>query len=209
MIKNDNQLSRTVERLLQIQASIKDLEKKYEGPELEFWAGTLRDEATKLKDEINEYNLLRLLPFNNAVENILQKPILLENVGELLAKLRIAAKLTQAEMAERLGWQQSNLSRFENENYNSQTIAKISEYLGNLGVWLYVKPSLVEDKPLINYTPVINQTVESEPVPPTFGRPSTYSNTSSAPSQDTSLENELFGLCCRNVEITDTTSERI
>jgi transcriptional regulator with XRE-family HTH domain len=76
---------------------------------------------------------------------VLNKPILIDNISELLSKLRIAANLSQHEMADKLGWEQSNLSRFENENYNSQTISKIVEYVSALGVWLHITPSLTEE----------------------------------------------------------------
>jgi len=48
-------------------------------------------------------------------------------------------------MAEKLGWQQPNLSRFESENYSSQTIAKITEFVGILGIYLHVMPSITEE----------------------------------------------------------------
>jgi transcriptional regulator with XRE-family HTH domain len=96
-------------------------------------------------DKIIEYKKLKELPFTDAITSLLSRPVLIDNIGELLAKLRIAAKLSQSDIAQRLGWQQSNLSRFESENYNSQTINKIVEYASLLGVWLHVQPSLTEE----------------------------------------------------------------
>lgn len=151
MIKNDTQAKRARSRLKRIQDELKRLEEKYHGFELEFWAGSLREDAAKLQEEIREYELLKIMPFQVAVEAILQESVLLENISELLTKLRIAAKKTQEEMAEELGWQQSNLSRFESEKYNSQTIGKISEYVEALNVWLYLTPALAEHPPRITY----------------------------------------------------------
>ena len=151
MIKNDAQLARAETRLKEVEAEVRDLEKHYTWREAAFWARPLRDEADRLRAEIEEYHRLRKLSLTEAVEGPLQEPVLLENISELLAKLRIAAGLTQDAMATRLAWQQSNLSRFENENYSSQTVAKISEYIGALGVYLHVTPSMTERPPKLRY----------------------------------------------------------
>lgn len=151
MIKSDIQVKRAKARLSRIQDELRRLEGKYDGSELDFWAESLREDATKLQDELREYDLLLLLPFQDAVQAILQEPIPLENIGELLTKLRLAAKKTQKEMAKDLGWRQSNLSRFESEKYTSQTIGKISEYIEALKVYLYVRPTLVDQPANVEY----------------------------------------------------------
>ena len=154
MIKNNLQARRVETRLNELKSEISQMEARYSGEELDFWAGYLKNEMVSLESELNEYQLLQQLPFKEAIEGPLREPVLLENIGELLGKLRIAAKLTQDEMAEKLGWQQPNLSRFEGENYSSQTIAKITEFIGALGVYLHVMPSLAENSPNIIYKPV-------------------------------------------------------
>jgi transcriptional regulator with XRE-family HTH domain len=60
-------------------------------------------------------------------------------------------------MAELLGWEQSNLSRFENENYSSQTISKIVEFASALGIYLHVTPSLTEEPEQPQTQPKIGQ----------------------------------------------------
>jgi len=142
MIRNDGQALRTRRRIAQIRHEIRGLESEYSGDELDFWASQLRDEEIQLKSELNEYYQLKKMSLEDAVTSILQTPTLLENVGDLLAKLRIAANLTQEEMAKRLGWRQPNLSRFENENYCSQSVNKVSEFAGSLGVQLLVVPGI-------------------------------------------------------------------
>jgi len=146
MIKNEAQFKRVAERIEELREEIRKLQGIYTRQELKFWSSAIEDEEKQLLNEQAEYNRLKDLPFEEAVESVLQEPFLFENIGELLAKLRIAAKLTQEEMADRLGWQQANVSRFENENYSSQTVKKISEYVGALGIWLYVTPSLSEKR---------------------------------------------------------------
>jgi len=203
MIRSDVQSVRTENRLRQIQDEIRELETQYSGLELEFWAGQLREEAAKLQSESSEYKLLRKLPLEDAIDYILANPVLIENVGELLTKLRIAAKLTQEEMANMLGWQQSNLSRFENENYSSQTIGKISEYIGALGVYLHITPSMTEQSSNIVYkTEWAQQQVERTAVDiyrtifvpsPTSGSSGNIIS-SQPPTPDTGLAGSLFTL---------------
>ncbi len=149
MIKNEIQAQSTEKRLHEIKKEILEIRGNYPLEEVEFWAWPLEDEALRLQGEIDEYNELKTTKFEIAVEKLLQEPVLLENISDLLAKLRISAKLTQQEMAVKLNWRQPNVSRFENENYSSQSIDKISEYLGALGIWLYVFPSLGERKPTL------------------------------------------------------------
>jgi transcriptional regulator with XRE-family HTH domain len=144
MIKNNIQLRRAVARLHEIRQQISDIQDEYSGFELELLITPLNDEAEELETEIREFQQLRNLALKKAVLGPLKEPILLDNIGELLSKLRIAANLTQQEMADQLGWQQSNISRFENESYHSQTIGKIVEYASSLGIWLHVTPSLTE-----------------------------------------------------------------
>lgn len=147
MIKSDAQLKRAEARLQEIREQIAYLEDRYAGMELQILKSPLVQEEQERESEIEEYQQLRQLSLEEAVEGPLREPVLLDNIGELLAKLRIAADFTQKELAERLGWHQSNLSRFESENYSSQTIAKVVEYAASLGVWLHISPSLTE-KPL-------------------------------------------------------------
>ena len=147
MIKNNIQLKRATSRLREVRQQVKGLREQYVGIELENYTNPLVDEANELEGEIIAYQKLRELTLEQALRKTLKEPVLLDNIGELLAKLRIASGLTQEDLATKLGWQQSNLSRFESENYNSQTIAKIVEYASSLGVWLLVSPSLTENLP--------------------------------------------------------------
>jgi transcriptional regulator with XRE-family HTH domain len=143
MIKNNAQLKSAERTLESIRLSINEYRGKYSDAELDFYVGPMEIEVEELESQIEEYRRLIELPFEQAVKQI--NPILLDNISEVLAKIRISAKLTQAEMAERLGWEQANLSRFENENYTSQTISKIIEFASSIGVWLHIIPTLTEE----------------------------------------------------------------
>lgn len=145
MIKNNRQLASGLKRIKEIENKLHELDKKgYEDVEIGILAGYLKAELKELKTQIEEYEELVRDTLDESVRGRLRKPILLDEIGELLAKLRIAAGLTQKDIADLLGWKQSNVSRFESEDYQSQTIAKVAEYADSLGVWLYVVPELEE-----------------------------------------------------------------
>ena len=144
MIKNDDQWKRVRSRLEGVGSLIEETTAAYSGVERDVRLLPLWDEQQMLHAEIQEYLELRRWSLDHAVQGILSRPLLLDNIGELLAKLRIAAGLTQEEFAAELDWHQSNVSRFESENYSGQTIAKVVEYASALGVWLHVTPSMTE-----------------------------------------------------------------
>jgi transcriptional regulator with XRE-family HTH domain len=152
VIRNRNQLNQARNRLNDVLREVESLSRDYSGMEQEILRTPLIHEIEELREEIAEFQELSQSTLDEATQGILQKPMLLDQIGELLTKLRIAAGFTQAELAARLGWQQPNLSRFESENYNSQTIAKVVEYADSLGVWLHVVPSLTEKPPEVIYT---------------------------------------------------------
>lgn len=144
MIRTDTQLRRAGNRLQQTKIELVEVEEKYSDVELEVMRAPLLEEIREIEDRIREYQALVNLSLQEALEGPLKKPILVENVGELLTSLRIAAGISQTELANEIGWHQSNLSRFESENYSSQTIAKIIEFVSALGVFLHVAPSPTE-----------------------------------------------------------------
>lgn len=144
MIRNRKQLLHAEKRLADVESEISEIRKQYSGIEEKIYTTPLENTAADLRKDIAEYTELVNSSLPEAVNGTLKKAMLLDDIGELLTKLRIAAGLSQAEMAERLEWKQSNLSRFESANYGSQTVAKAVEYADSLGVWLYVVPHLEE-----------------------------------------------------------------
>jgi transcriptional regulator with XRE-family HTH domain len=168
MIKNNIQLKQTLTRLQEVKQQIDELRNQYSGIELEILTTPLWQEIEDLRDQIEEYEELRDSSLEQAIRGRLRASILLDNVSELLTKLRIAASLTQEELANKLGWQQSNLSRFESESYHSQSIAKVVEYASALDVWLHITPSLAKKLPEVRYETGERQKERS--LPGAYGR---------------------------------------
>lgn len=145
MIKSDTQLARAERQVQELQQLVQEMSEQYSGFELELMTGGIEEQIQDIQNDIDEYRELKKLSFEEAVSTRLRQPILIEHMGELLAKLRLAAGLTQAQLAERLNWHQANVSRFEGENYSAQTLYKIVEYASALGVWLHIFPSLLNE----------------------------------------------------------------
>ena len=152
MIKNDRQLLRARRRVDELKVRISELRQEYSGLARELHTTPLESSLNQIEHQITEYEELTNSSLAEATDGNLKKPHLIEDTAKLLTKLRIAAGLTQSEMAERLGWQQSNLSRFESDNYCGQTLSKIAEYADALEVWLYVVPEMDEVPKKIRYS---------------------------------------------------------
>lgn len=145
MIRNDSQLKKAQHRLHTVEQLVAELKDKYSGQDLFIRVDPLIDEIAELRSEVREFLELRQVSLEDAVSGILRKPILLDNIGQLLSKLRIAAGLTQAEVADQLEWHQSNVSRFESDSYSSHNLSKVLDYADALGVWLHILPSMEEE----------------------------------------------------------------
>ncbi len=170
MIKHDGQLVQARTQLQKIRQNIERLRERYTGLELQLLANPMSRFAAEIEAEITEFQELKGLDLKEAIGAALAAPAPLGNIGRLLTRLRIAAGLTQGELASRLGWQQPNLSRFESETYHSQTIAKVVEYASALGVWLSVTPSLAEQPPkrIVTTSIDVGEPVERPPRAPSL-----------------------------------------
>lgn len=144
MIKTDAQLKQAQEQQKALLAEEAEILAQYGAPAPNYLLSQTLEQRQKIEAEIEEYQKLKNLSLDEAVKFLAQHPVLIENIGELLAKLRIAAGLTQEQLAHKLGWEQSNVSRFESASYSSQTIGKVAEYLDAVGVWLHIVPSKSE-----------------------------------------------------------------
>jgi ribosome-binding protein aMBF1 (putative translation factor) len=79
----------------------------------------------QIRSEIASYERLKRREFDE-LEN-------LEGLGELLIALRIASGLSQAELAERMGVHESQVSRDERNEYHGITVDRANRILEALG----------------------------------------------------------------------------
>jgi len=124
MIKNDNQLKVTTEKLKELKEGLKSIRKKYSSNKrkCEFLSKGYVLHIEQLENEIEEYKKIKTAPLPKALHA--HNPA---EISHQLVRLRIARGLTQAELAERIGRKQSDISRLEREDYNGYTIRKLEE----------------------------------------------------------------------------------
>jgi len=132
LIKNDRQLAITRDRLegtLQVLAKLKA--KYRSGP---MWravsAGPLGFKE-QLKGEIREYLWLKKATPEQVMRR--HKAVIMSEIGPFLARLRIASRLTQADLAKRVGCSQPDIARIEDADYqghSTETLRSVAEALG-------------------------------------------------------------------------------
>lgn len=134
MIRTESEYKQTVKRSDELAKRIEaERERlKTEGlkkREIERALSAIRSFQDQLKEETEDYERLRRGEIDESAE--------LENLsgmGVLLIRLRIAAGLTQKELADRLGVDASQVSRDERNEYSGITMERATRILDALGV---------------------------------------------------------------------------
>lgn len=133
MIRNETEYQEAVKRL-------KDERTRYEAHERELARMGMKPEDIKramdplrsfdlqLDEEVEAYERLKRGDFGE-IEN-------LHGLGRTLVALRIALGMTQRQLAERLGVNESQVSRDERNEYHGVTVDRASRILDALGVTL-------------------------------------------------------------------------
>jgi ribosome-binding protein aMBF1 (putative translation factor) len=155
MIKNERQYRITKSAAEQFELALAELPKgsdQNREPNSQLWEelekNALQSQLDTLHREIEEYELLQSG----------QEPILeLQSLDELprsLIRARIAAGLTQKELAARLGLPEQQVQRYEATEYASANLTRVLEVTHALGM-------KVIEKFLVSVTPVPRQGTES------------------------------------------------
>lgn len=121
MIKNEKQYQVTKSRLNDFKVSLKELEKEGYPLLKKLHYKALQSQINKFEKEIEEYELLKEGSLNYLYANDLSE------ISEILIKARIANRLTQAELAERLKLKEQQIQRYEISNYSTANFNRIIE----------------------------------------------------------------------------------
>ncbi len=131
MIKNERQYRITKSQIAKFEAALEELSARSGAPAearlrtLE--ADALRSQLDELRDEVGKYERLR---------SGRREPISIESFDQLpqaLIQARIAAGLSQRELAERLGLKEQQIQRYEATGYASASLTRIKEVIEALG----------------------------------------------------------------------------
>jgi DNA-binding XRE family transcriptional regulator len=142
MIKNERQYRITKAQVQKFEQALAELarypeEKKQENFLLwQVQMSALASQCEDLKAEIAEYEALTTHPADEPLVFSLDS---IEALPLALIKARIAAKLSQKELAERLGLKEQQIQRYEATEYASANMARVIEVSQALGVKLQSK----------------------------------------------------------------------
>lgn len=133
MIKNVRQYEYTKKKVREFEEGLKTIRKRYSSDKnkVALLSQGYVEHIAQLKAEMEEYERMRRSP--------LPKMLRIHNLGEIshhLVRLRIARRITQAELASRLGCKQADISRIEREEYQGYTISQLKKIATSLGAEL-------------------------------------------------------------------------
>ncbi len=140
MIKNDHQLMITMSWVEKFQQAIISLyqneEKRLLDPEgWQLLIDSYFAHIKNLRAEIAEYELLK--NHNPGTPLVLQTVNLsLDNIGEILIKVRIAKKITEKELAALIGLTEEQVRKYEKKDYQNASFDRVIEVADALGIKL-------------------------------------------------------------------------
>jgi len=129
MIKNDRQYEYTKKKLHEFEQDLKAIRKKYspDKNKVALLSQGYVEHIAQLEAEIEEYEKMKKSP----LPNVLRIHNLVE-ISHQLVRLRIARRLTQAQLAARIGCKQADVSRLEREGYQGYTISQLKKIAASL-----------------------------------------------------------------------------
>ena len=136
MITNDSQRETTQHWIERFQGSLDEVARLLganpsdprERRKLETFEASFRSQVADLQDQIEEYDALR----SRRVKTLPVASI--EDLPRALIRARIAAGVSQHEIAERLGLDEERFLREEGNDYESLSIAQLRDIADRLGV---------------------------------------------------------------------------
>ncbi len=141
MIKNDNQYKYTKKKLLEFNKILSAIRKKYSSDKnkVSLLSQGYSEHITQLKAEIEDYDKMKKSPLPKVLRA--HEPI---EISRMLVRLRLGRKFTQAQLADRIGCHQADISRLEREDYRGYTISLLTKIANTLNakIELDIIPSI-------------------------------------------------------------------
>lgn len=130
MIKNERQYRTTKAQIEKFALALADAEGRTGGDALlrKLESDGLRSQLRELERDVREYERLR-----SGRCGVIQVDSF-EELPQALVQARIAAGLSQKELADRLGMKEQQVQRYEATNYQSASLAKLQQIVKALGV---------------------------------------------------------------------------
>ncbi len=134
MIKSEREHAVTVELMQRFERSVDQLEHSPSHSDpidpmmRQIQLAALRSQLDDLRAEAAEYEALRAGTKRRQVVEVF------EDVSDTLIAGRIAAGLTQRQLAERLGLKEQQIQRYEATEYRSASLARVEQVVAALGL---------------------------------------------------------------------------
>lgn len=128
MIKSDAQRERTVAQIDGFRQALAKTDREKPGKRSAAIRGSYESMIRQLEDELREYDRLKIGEL--ALPNVER----LEEIAPFIAKIRIAKNVSQTELARRLGVSKQVISRYEESDYQTVSIARLQEILDAIGI---------------------------------------------------------------------------
>ena len=141
MIKNDRQYRITKSQAAKLEQALARPEKRVASSKvhpllLKAQSDALRSQLADLRSEIKQYENLR--SGKRTTLNVKS----LDNLPQALIQGRIAAGLSQKELAARLGLKEQQIQRYEATDYASASLTRVCEVARSLGLKLKAEASV-------------------------------------------------------------------
>lgn len=148
MIQDLQQLVVSRRRLHQLEARLRRLRMEHQDPlDLEFYSEQTSTHAQRIRREIRDFldstqiqlaELAQLWGNRGSLHPSQESDV---SLGEFLALARIANGLTQRQLADLVGCNQSHIARYERRDYSGYTVETIDRLLDALGITLQFQPT--------------------------------------------------------------------
>lgn len=131
MIKNDRQYEYSKKKLHEFEEDLRAIRKKYilDKNKVALLSQGYIEHIIQFKNEIKEYEEMKKAPLPEVLQ--------IHNLNEInrsIVRFRIARKITQEGLAQKIGCKQSDISRLERDGYYGYTIGQLDKIMASLGV---------------------------------------------------------------------------
>jgi HTH-type transcriptional regulator/antitoxin HigA len=128
MIKNDAQRERTVIQIEGFRDALSKAKEGMSGKRAAAVMGSYRGMIRHLEEEVREYDDLK--------RGTLALPDVdrLDQIAPFVTRIRISKGISQTELARRLGVSKQVISRYEESDYQTASVAKLQEVLDAMGI---------------------------------------------------------------------------
>lgn len=141
MIKNDKQLAITKKKRDDFLDSLQSLDSGGDALLHELMSNAIKGQIETLEKEIGEYECLK----EKRPSIICSK---IEELPEILIKVRIVQGLSQNDLALKVGLQEQQIQRYEANNYSSATLDRILTIAQSMNIQFDGLKAFVKQKPI-------------------------------------------------------------